>query len=218
MRIRIQIERAGSAPVHAMPEARTTRRRKLLASLIAVGLIGALAGYGTYSAFTATTTNSGNSFSAGSVSIEDNDPNGAMLALSNAKPNDTDTSCIRIRYTGSLPASVRLYASTLSGSLPAHLTLVVTRGTGATAFDNCTGFNPDPVNYGNGGNGIVYNGKLGSFPTTWAAGIVDPTSGTPESWSTSEEHWYRFAITLDDTNAAQNLSGSASFTWEARNE
>jgi hypothetical protein len=219
MRIRIQIERGGAPRPERDPAAATSRRRrKLLLTLLVVGMVGAVAGYGTYSAFTATTTNTGNTLAAGSVAIEDNDLDGAMLAITNGKPNDTDVSCIKIKYTGSLGATVRLYASTLTGSLPAHITLVVTRGTGAAAYDNCTGFTADGTNYGNGGNGIVYNGKLGNFPTTYAGGIVDPTSGSPESWTNGEEHWYRFAVTVDDTNAAQGLTGTAGFTWEARNE
>lgn len=219
MRIRVQIQRGGVHTAGRRPSAaRAGRGRKLLLSLLVVGTIGAVAGYGTYSAFTATTTNTGNELSAGSVALEDNDLDGAMLSIANGKPNDTDLSCIKVKYTGSLGSTVRLYASTLTGSLPAHISLVVTRGTGAAGFDDCTGFVADPVNYGNGGNGIVYNGKLGSFPTSYASGIVDPTTGSPESWTAGEERWYRFAVTLDDTNAAQGLTGSAAFRWEAQNE
>ncbi len=210
MRVRFQIERRPSA-------ARHPRSRKVLLSLLVLGALGAVAGFGSYSAFTATTTNSGNTITAGSVAIEDNDAGGAMLALANAKPGDADTSCIRVRYTGSLSATVRLYAS-LTGSLPQYVNLTVTRGTGAAGFDDCTGFTADATDYNGNGAGVVYSGTLGSFPTTYAAAIVDPKAATPESWTNGEEHWYRFTITLQDTNAAQGLTGTAGFTWEARNE
>src|SRR5688572_20952571 len=38
------------------------RARKVLGSLVVIGMVGAIAGLGAYSAFTSTTTNPGNSF------------------------------------------------------------------------------------------------------------------------------------------------------------
>lgn len=81
-----------------------------------MGGFGAIAGMGAYSSFTGTTSNTGNSFAAGSVILSDNDSNTAMLALSNAKPGDSDTSCIKVTYTGSLSSTVRIYG-TISGTL-----------------------------------------------------------------------------------------------------
>lgn len=185
--------------------------------MLVIGVAGLLAGAGSYAVFTATTGNAGNSFASGTVAIQDNDANTAMLALANAKPGDADTSCIRIEYTGSLDSTVRLYGS-VSGSLAGYLTLTVTRGTDSSpSFDSCASFTPDATDYIGAGNGVVYSGPLSSFPASYAAGIVDPTSGSPETWSQSEAHSYRFVVTLQDDNAAQGLTGNASFTWEARN-
>lgn len=185
--------------------------------MLVIGVAGLLAGAGSYAVFTATTGNTGNSFTSGTVAIQDNDANTAMLALANAKPGDADTSCIRIEYTGSLDSTVRLYGS-VSGSLANYVTLTVTRGTDSSpSFDSCANFTPDATNYVGAGNGVVYSGPLSSFPASYAAGIVDPTSGSPETWSQSEAHSYRFVVTLQDDNAAQGLTGNASFTWEARN-
>jgi hypothetical protein len=179
--------------------------------------MGAVAGYGTYSAFTATTSNSGNSYAAGTVAISDNDSGGFLMALSNAKPTDTDTGCIRLSYTGSLSATVRLYGS-VSGSLGQYLTLTVTRGTDSSpSFRSCTNFTADATNYIGAGAGVVYSGNLSDFPSTYAAGLVDPTSGSPATRTNGTARSYKFAITLQDNNAAQGLSSSASFTWEARN-
>ena len=95
--------------------------------------------------------------------------------------------------------------------------LTVTRGTDSSpSFDSCANFTPDATNYVGAGNGVVYSGPLSSFPASYAAGIVDPTSGSPETWSQSEAHSYRFVVTLQDDNAAQGLTGNALFTWEAR--
>lgn len=194
------------------------RRRRIVRTVLVVGLTAAFAAVGTYAAFTATTTSPGNSFAPGTVAIGDNDTGAAMLALAAAKPGDSDTSCMRVTYTGSINSSVRLYAG-LTGSLAQYLTLTVTRGTDAApSFDSCASFAPDATNYIGAGAGVVYSGALSAFPSTYAAGLVDPIPAAPESWTASEAHSYRFAISLDNNNAAQGLSSTASFTWEARNE
>lgn len=213
---RLEISRA-PRPAARRPRPRWSRTRRSVTTMLVIGVAGLLAGAGSYAVFTATTGNTGNSFASGTVAIQDNDANTAMLALANAKPGDADTSCIRIEYTGSLDSTVRLYGS-VSGSLASYLTLTVTRGTDSSpSFDSCANFTPDATNYVGAGNGVVYSGPLSSFPASYAAGIVDPTSGSPETWSQSEAHSYRFVVTLQDDNAAQGLTGNASFTWEARN-
>jgi hypothetical protein len=189
------------------------RRRKILLTVLIAGSVGAVTGAGSYSAFTATTANTGNSIEAGSVTIEDNDVGAAMLSLATAKPNDSDTSCIKLRYTGSLASSLRLYAS-VSGSLASYLNVAVTRGTGAAAFDDCTGLTADATNYTGNGPGVLYSGTLAAFPATYAAAIVDPAP----SWATGEEHWYQFSVSVQDNGAAQGQTASADFTWEARNQ
>ena len=218
MKIAFEIIRDEQAPApKPQPAKPRNRTRKIVVTLIVLGVVGAVAGLGSYSAFTSTTSNAGNSFAAGSVAIGDNDSGTAMLALSNAKPGDSDTSCINVTSTGSLASTVRLY-STVTGTLGSYLTLTVTRGTGATGFDNCTGFTADGTDYLGSGNGVIYQGSLASFPANYASAIVDPKAATPETWTNTENHWYRFVISLDDNNAAQGLSGGASFTWEARNQ
>jgi predicted ribosomally synthesized peptide with SipW-like signal peptide len=216
MGIQIQITRNGRTSRPASP--RTRRTRKVFATLFVLGIVGLVAGVGSYSAFTATTSNTGNSFASGTVAIEDNDGNTAMLSLANAKPGDSDTSCIKVKYTGSLASTVRLYGS-ISGAMTSYMTVTITRGTDASpVFDNCTNFVADATNYIGAGNGVMYQGALNAFPSTYAAGVVDPTSGSPESWTTNEEHVYKITVSLDDQNAAQGQNGNATFTWEARNQ
>jgi predicted ribosomally synthesized peptide with SipW-like signal peptide len=199
-------------------EPRSHRLRAVLLSAVVLGILGVVAGVGSYSAFTATTTNTGNSFAAGTVAISDNDNDNFMLALTNAKPSDADTSCIKVTYTGSLSSTVRLY-STQTGTLGQYLTLTVTRGTDSSpSFDSCTNFTADATNYIGQGAGVIYSGNLSGFATTYNTGLVDPLAGTPESWTTNETHTYKFVITLQDVNAAQGLTGTAGFTWEARNQ
>jgi hypothetical protein len=186
--------------------------RRVLLICVVVGVAGAIAGIGTYSAFSGTTSNTGNSFVSGTVTIGDNDSGATMLSLSNSKPGDSSTGCIKVTYTGSLAAGVRLY-STLTGTLAQYLTLTVTRGTNTSAFPSCAAFSADSTDYIGSGAGVIYNGNLSAFPATWSAGLVDPTS----AWAQNDAHAYKFVVTVQDNNAAQGLTSTAGFTWEARN-
>ncbi len=180
-----------------------SRARVILVTAITIGLVGVIAGAGTFAAFSSTSGNGGNAFAAGTVTISDNDAGGALLSLSNARPGNAATGCIQITYGGSLDAGVRIYGATTGGIAP-YLTLTVTQGSTGAAFNSCAGFTPGPV---------VYSGVLSSFPTSYASGLVDPDP----TWTTAETHAYQFVITLNSDPAAQGLSGTASFTWEARN-
>jgi predicted ribosomally synthesized peptide with SipW-like signal peptide len=191
---------------------------KVALTMLILALLGVIVGVGTWSAFSSTTQNSGNSFATGTVILTDDDAGGAMLSLANAKPGDSDTSCIIVTYTGTLPANVRLYGTTGGTGLDQYLDLVVTRGTKAAgSFDSCTGFTADATNYIGAGAGVVYSGTLQGWADNYGAGLVDPTSGTPEVWTNPESHTYRFVITVQDNNAAQGLTATQTFTWEARN-
>ncbi|HVM11168.1 MAG TPA: TasA family protein [Actinomycetota bacterium] len=173
-------------------------------TLMVVAVLGAVVGIGTWSAFSSTTENSGNVFQAGTVTIGDNDGNSFLFDLSNLKPGDTSEKCIEVSYTGSLPASVKLYG-TGNGSLGQYLTLTVTKGsiTGPT-FPSCTGFTPAD------GGGQIYSGNLSSFPASLGAALDEGT------WNEGQKRVYRLAISVQDNEAAQGQSRTQSFTWDAR--
>jgi len=205
------------APV-ASPSSKFTKPAvKLAAALVMMLLLGLGAGIGTWSAFSSTTDNTGNSFQAGTVVLTDDDSGSAMLSLVNAKPGDTDTSCIEVTYSGTLASSVRLFGTTAGTGLDQYMDLVVTRGTGATFGASCAGFSADATNYIGAGAGVIYDGTLQGFPDSYAAAVVDPIAASPEVWTASEAHTYRFFVEVQDDNAAQGLNATQSFTWEARN-
>lgn len=192
--------------------------RKLLLTLLILGALAAVGGAATFSAFSSQTSNTGNAFSAGTVLMTDNDVGSAMLSLANAQPGASDTSCILVTYSGSLSSTVTLYGS-IAGALAPYLTLTVTRGDDATpVFDDCTGFTADSTDYVGAGAGVIYQGALSAFPSSYATGLLDPTAGSPETWTASEARVYRFVVTLADDNGAQGQSATASFSWEARNQ
>ena len=185
-----------------------------VAAAAAVVCVGAYAGY------RAALANSGNSFAAGSVALSDNDAGSALFTtLTSASPGDSQTNCIRVRFDGTLASTVRLYG-TVSGALAPYLTLTVTRGTDPTpSFGSCSTFTADAPNYVGAGSGVIYNGALSAFPSTYAGGIVDPqVGGGTETWTQNEAHVYQFALSVGSNTAGQGQSATASFTWEARSQ
>lgn len=170
------------------------------------------AGGQTWAALTGTTANNGNAFSAGTVSMSDNDGGSTpMFTFTNQRPGVIANSCIKVNYTGTLSATVKMYAA-VSGALAPYVNLTVTRGTDSSpTFSSCTNFTPDAINYNTLGNGVLFNGTLSTFPTAYASGLSDPAAG----WTSSTTASYQFSIQIANNNAAQGLAASASFTWEA---
>ena len=80
-----------------------------------------------------------------------------MYNVSNKKPGDTVTQCIKVTYTGSLDSDVKLYTSSSIGSLGPYIDLQVRPGSGNPTFPGCTGFTPDAAD--------LYNDTLANFPT-----------------------------------------------------
>jgi len=197
------------------------KRWRRLGALCVLALLVPAAGGVTFAAYTATGANGGNALEAGSVKLSDNGDGSSMLSLTGALPGDTTSACIKVTYDGSIPSTVRLHGTTTGTGLDAYLDLKVTRGTyspSAPAFKSCTNFQPDGTNYIGAGNGVVYNGTLQGFPDDYASGLVDPLSGSPESWTTGESHVYRLDVTLQTDFAAQSKTAAQAFRWEARNQ
>jgi hypothetical protein len=178
------------------------------------------AGGATYAAFRATSSNGGERIEAGSVRLADNDSGGSMLTFSGGYPGQADTGCIEVTYSGSLDAVVRLYGTTTGTGLDQYLDLKVTRGAYSSnpGFDSCSNFSADATNYIGAGAGVIYNGTLQGFGDNYAGGLVDPTAGTPETWTTNEKHVYRIQVTLQNNAAAAGKNATQDFTWEARSQ
>lgn len=196
--------------------------QKTLLTLLVIGVAGSLAGFGVFSAFSSTTSNTGNQFTAGSVSISDNDGGSTAMfnAVTGGKPGTTVDRCIRVTYTGNLSADVRLYLSNgAAGNLSQYVDLVVQPVTFAgapPAFPSCSGSSDD--------GSPLYTGTLANFRDTrnsYANGLADfPGSGS--AWTSSapdNEVFYKFSYTVQNTNSAQGqTTGTHDFTWEARNQ
>lgn len=179
-----------------------------MAALVSLALVSLLVLRTSDAAFNATTANAGDSWTAGDVVLTDDDSDTAMFSVTNMKPTDTATDCITVTYSGSLDADVNVYGAITAGDgLDSYLSLTVRRGSGGS-FGDCTGFASSET---------VYTGTLAGFVAAHSsyatgAGTWTPTGGAPDDNVT-----YQFEVTLQDNNAAQALTTTATFTWEAQN-
>lgn len=191
---------------------------KITMSLLLLTMLGNLGALTTSAAFSSATANKGNSFVAGTVVLTDNDAGESILSMANLKPGDESAGCIQVNYSGSLPATVRLYGTTGGSGLDQFLDVKVTRGsfTGPSTAGSCTNFSADAADYLGEGAGVIYSGTLRGFADTHDAGIVDPHSGAAATWTKGESHVYRFEVRQVNDNAAQGLDASQVFRWEAR--
>ncbi len=195
-----------------------SNRSKVLRTLLVLGVAACIAGAGVFSAFSSQTENPGNVITAGTVTLEDNDGGSALYALTGAKPGDSKTSCIKVTYKGSLPATVKMFTASTIGELGPYVNLQVEAGTQASSsFPSCEGFTP----YETGGT--VYEGTLSAFAAannSFANGIsTNPTGQT--KWETSNSVVYKFTATLSATapEAAQGkTTGTHAIRWEAQNQ
>jgi predicted ribosomally synthesized peptide with SipW-like signal peptide len=187
--------------------------RKVLLTLLVVGLLGGVAVVGTLSAFSSTTTNTDNSFAAGTVTLADNDSGAVLYGVANQKPGVNTVKCIKLTYTGSLDADVKLYTPSSVNASAQYINLTIEKGTSDTAvFPNCGTFTSQST---------VYSGTLANFAATrnsYANGIL-AFPGAQSAWAQNDTLVYRFTLSVQDDNAAQGASsGLHTFTWEARNQ
>jgi hypothetical protein len=188
------------------------KKRKILLTLLIVGVLGSVAAFGTYSAFTGTTTNSGNSFAAGTVVISDASGLGtALFNVTDQAPGHTTQKCIEIAYTGSLPATVHMFQSGAANGT--KFQIQVERGSGLSNLGtrgDCTGFTSTSTGFA--------NADLSTFGTDYTSGMAGQASDA--AWSNPTNVDYRITVQpKDDPIANAHTSavstGSFSFTWEA---
>jgi hypothetical protein len=198
-------------------------------SLVATGLFVTAS---SYSVFNAQTSNAANSWSAGTISLTDDDSSGAMFSVTNIKPGQQGERCIVVSYTGSsanVASTVKLYGGTYVPSTPndigTRIQLTVDQGTGTGTFagssgglnGSCSTFSP----LGTGAS--VYSGTLASF----ASGNTSfGTVTTTNPWATAgtgsaETRIYRIKWSMLDggpatDNLYQNKQAKVDFIWEAQ--
>jgi hypothetical protein len=216
---------------------RSAAWRTLLAAAVPVGLVlsAALVWQGTAAAFSASTDNSNNAWQTGSVVLGDNDSAVALFDTGVGhdgalQPLSTRSRCIRVDYTGSLPANIKFYVTTpapVTTSLDSYLVMSVERGQNvsgtSTVLPDCTvGWSSQstPV--------FVYNNAIASDtlsadPAKTLAALragaqnygTGLAAGSSIAGGTSLT--YRITYWVADNNSAQSKTSTANFVWEAQN-
>jgi hypothetical protein len=173
---------------------------------------------GVFGAYSSTTSGASNQFASGTVTLGDNDAGGSLYSVTNAKPGDSVSKCIKVTYTGSLDADVRIYTNSSIGSLGQYVDLTITPGSQSSpTFPSCTGFTADS-------GGPLYSGTLaafGSAKNSYANGVVDYPGTSATKWQSNDSVVYQVTATLPSSvsDAAQGLNtGSTAFAWEARSQ
>lgn len=199
--------------------------RSVALAVTAIGCAVALSLQGTQAAFTATTSTVGD-FTAGSVTIRDDDSAAAMFDVQALEPGQNDRKCLIVTYEGDLANEVRLRASlteTDGGSpvvpanalLDSHLNVLIEYDTVTTAnFANCGDFTSE---------GTLFNDTLANLVATHTTFANGKTLGTAAgaAWTpvTNETRVFMITYTLSATapDTVQGDRAVATFTWEAQN-
>ena len=189
-----------------------TPKKLVAGAAIPVALVasGALVWQSSYSAFSATTSNPTSNWTAGTVTLADDDSNTAMFTAAALKPGSTGSKCIAVTSTGTLASTVKLYGTgyaTTNGLAP-NINLVVEEGTGATSA-SCAGFT---------GGSTVYTGALSAFGTT-KTGFATGVGSWAPTGTGSETKSYKITYTLSAStpDTAQGGTAAVGFTWESQN-
>lgn len=216
-------------------------RRAILFAVVPLALLGSgvLVWQASYSAFTATAPNNGNTWTTGTVVLNTDESGQVAFNLpADVRPDSSLTSlnppasgpytapassysggaaCIKVSYSGSVNANVRLWA-TLGGDTSVLATWMLfgvdtAAGAGADPQDlGCASFPASANMYGGGYPNTTV--KIATFPTDWAS-----ASGT--EWSnvaTGGVRWYRLSWLIPSTvtaTASATRTLTATFTWEA---
>lgn len=195
-----------------------SNRTKILRTLLVLGVVACIAGAGVFSAFSSQTENPGNVVTAGTVTLADNDGGSALYAIAAAKPGASKSSCIKVTYTGSLDASVRIYTPSTIGELGPSVNLKIEPGTQASpSFPGCEGFTPDS-------GGALFEGTLSAFAAeknSFATGIADNPGTSASKWVTDDSVVYRVTATLSAAapdSAQGKTTGTHVIRWEAQNQ
>lgn len=197
----------------------TGARLAVAAVLVAVLGSGLIVWSASDAAFSATTTTPAARWAAGSVELTDDDGGTALFTAAGLKPGRSIVNCVAVTYAGSVPAGVRLYATTTAatpgsggtGLLP-HVHVKVEEGTSGAY--GCGGFSAPTTVWDAATHPGAAGDLLGDFPAGYAAGVP---SALP-SWTTGDVRVYRLTLTVDGAipDTAQGAAATVAFTWQAQ--
>lgn len=195
--------------INSAPKAKFAKIASLLSIPAAVVVAGVMVSSSS-AAFTATTSNEGSSWAAGTVELT-NDHATALFTSAGIVPGFSETHCITVNSTSSVPASVKMYTADVTGTgtpttMAQNIDVQVVKGTGSTNAD-CAGFTPtaEPA---------AFSGKLSAF----AANSNYNTGVGTAALAAGGSAQYRITVSLpsDAPNSLQGTTAGAKFVWEAQ--
>lgn len=171
-----------------------TMMKKLVVSVLALGVATSAVVFGSMAAWTASTSNSGNSVKTGSISLTNTKDATAIINATNVKPGDVGQETVTIGNGGSIPLNLSVTQSAVVQGASNFLKLRVFDGT------NC-----------------VYPAKAG--PCTaygeWngGAGLLNAAAGSLAAGA-SKTFTVGYTLEADSTNADQNKTNTFTLTFD----
>jgi predicted ribosomally synthesized peptide with SipW-like signal peptide len=189
------------------PRGRHSLAKKLLATVAVLALLVTVISISVLALFTDTASVPANTFTTGTVDISTS-PTTALVTYSAMAPGDEVTNPINVSNDGTLDLRYAVTSTTTEDVLAAELDLTIKSG--VTTCTNA-GFDTD-------GTVIYTTGDLGSIAGINVIG--DPTSGPDAGDRTlvataNEDLCFNVELPLTATNAAQGLTTTATFAFEA---
>jgi hypothetical protein len=170
--------------------------------------------------FSGVTNNGPQSWSAGTVALTNNEGS-ALFSANNITPGYSETHCITVSSTASVPTQLKMYTSAVSATGPvdapllsANLDVKVMEGSGGVntpgQAGGCAGFIPDTGQV----EAPTFTGTLASFAnnTSFDTGVGNfalPAGGSRQ---------YQVTVNLPASapNSLQGTTAGATFMWEAQ--
>jgi hypothetical protein len=179
------------------PTKRMGKVVSLVVTPVAILFAAAMVLQASNAAFTAETRNSGNAWSTGTVALTDDDAGSARFQVSGMVPGQTETACIKVTATSTVPGLVKGYALnpvTSSQGVENYIKFTVDYGSGGS-FASCTGF----VLGGNAVSSLPLSSLM--LANSYASGyggwaVAGNVSG-------GESRTYRITWTFDTTGLTQ---------------
>ena len=180
--------------------------RKLVLTVIVLGVFVGLLSIMAAAIFTSTASVGSNAFTTGTVIIGTS-PTSALVTFSNMAPGDQVTAPITVSNTGTLDLRYAVTSTTTENVLAGQLVLKIK--TGVTTCSNA-GFGVD-------GTAVYGPGVLGN--TTPVNVIGDPAQGAQAGDRTlaasgNEVLCFNASLPLSTGNAFQGLTSTATFTFD----
>jgi hypothetical protein len=198
-------------PIYAEPLTVTTdskpRRRPRPAVAVAVGLAvltsGGLVVQASRAASSATLQSEMNGWRSGKVVLGLDETSAALFTAKKVLPGQSGSRCVRVDYTGNVPAKVKLWTEA-SGTLASSLRLTVEEGTGGDA-KSCVGFTTTPATL------------FGPAPLTQLDAQHGDVATGLSSWAPTgaASRTYRLTWSLPVGQGSSGQTASATFHWNA---